>query len=141
MTRTIRVLHLEDSAQDAELVRHKLEADGVLCDIFVVCNRERFEAALAMEPFAVILLDYNLPDYDGITALKYAQLTKPEVPVILISGTVGDDDAVKSLHLGATDYLLKDRLDRLGSAVQRAVEEAENRIIHKRDQAALAESG
>ena len=140
MTRPLRVLHLEDSPRDAELIRHQLEVEGVSCDILLVDSKDSFEAALTQEPFDLILSDYNLPGYDGITALKQAQATQPDVPVILISGTVGDEEAVKCLHLGATDYLLKDRLDRLVPAVQRAIQEAETRRTRKRAEAALAQS-
>ncbi|MEP7309500.1 MAG: PAS domain S-box protein [Acidobacteriota bacterium] len=139
-THSLRVLHLEDSPRDAEMVRHKLDADGLACNILVANGKESFEGALTREPFDLIISDYNLPGYDGITALKHAQETHSEVPVILISGTVGDEEGVKCLQIGATDYLLKQRLDRLVPAVQRAVYEAERRRTQKRIEAALAES-
>jgi phosphoserine phosphatase RsbU/P len=72
----------------------------------------------------VIISDYILQDYDGISALKRAQAQQPDAPVIIVSGSLGEEAAVKCLHMGATDYLLKGRLDRLGPAVQRAVQEA-----------------
>jgi CheY-like chemotaxis protein len=100
------------------VVRHKLEAGGLSCDVLLVNSQDRFESALTQEPFDLILSDYNLPGYNGISALKYAQRTRPDVPVILISGTVGDEEGVRCLHLGATDYLLKDRLERLAPAVE-----------------------
>src|ERR1700682_6241620 len=137
MTRPLRVLHLEDSPRDAEMVRHKLDVEGVSCDILLAHNKDSFEAALTREPFDLILSDYNLPCYDGVTALKHAQETQPDVPVILISGTVGEEDAVKVLHIGATDYLLKDRLDRLAPAMRRAIEEAETRRTRKHVEHAL----
>jgi PAS domain S-box-containing protein len=136
-THRLRVLHLEDSPRDAEAVRHKLDVAGFCCDIVLVGDKGSFEAALMQESFALILLDYSLPTYDGISALKHAQRTHPDVPVILISGTVGDEEAVKCLHLGATDYLLKDRLDRLGPAAHRAIEQAETGRTRKRAEAAL----
>jgi two-component system cell cycle sensor histidine kinase/response regulator CckA len=135
----LRVLHLEDSPRDAEIVRRKLEVDGVSCDIRLVGGKDDFETALAEKRFDLILLDHNLPGYDGITALKYAQRTRPDMPVILISGTVGDEEAVKCLHIGATDYLLKDRLDRLAPAVHRAIEEAETRRSRRVAEAALVD--
>jgi two-component system, cell cycle sensor histidine kinase and response regulator CckA len=128
MTRPLRVLHLEDNARDAEMVRHKLDTDGVSCDILLVNRQEAFEAALAREPFDLILSDYSLPAYDGVAALEHAQRAQPHVPVIIISGTVGEEEGVRLLHLGATDYLLKGRLDRLGAAVQRAIHEAQGRV-------------
>jgi two-component system cell cycle sensor histidine kinase/response regulator CckA len=140
MTRPIRVLHLEDSPRDAELIRHRLDAADVSCDIVLATSKNSFEAALSREPFDLIISDYNLAGYDGLTALKQAQAAQPDVPVILISGTVVEEQAVKCLHIGATDYLLKDRLDRLGPAVHRALQEAETRRARKRVEGALGES-
>lgn len=121
----IRILHLEDSSRDAEMIQDKLEAEGLVCDIVHVDNRERFAAALADGSFDVILCDYNLPDYDGVSALKLAREKHPVTPVMLISGSLGEEEAVKCLHHGATDYLLKGRLERLPTAVKRALEDAE----------------
>src|ERR1700726_189500 len=131
MSRPLRVLHLEDSPQDAEIVHHRLDSEGGSSATLVVNGKDSFEAALTRESFDLILSDYNLAGYDGVTALKHAQETQPDVPVILISGTVGEEDAVKVLHIGATDYLLKDRLDRLAPAVHRAIQEAETRRTRK----------
>jgi PAS domain S-box-containing protein len=140
MTRPIRVLHLEDSPRDAEMIRHRLDVEDVACDILVANSKDSFEAALVAESFDLIISDYNLPGYNGVTALKQAQATQPDVPVILISGTVVEEQAVKCLHIGATDYLLKERLDRLGPAVRRALQEAETRRDRKRVEGALGES-
>ncbi|HMF60608.1 MAG TPA: PAS domain S-box protein, partial [Vicinamibacterales bacterium] len=103
-------------------------------------SQDSFEAALTREPFDLIISDYNLPGYDGVTALKRAQATQPDVPVILISGTVVEEQAVQCLLIGATDYLLKDRLDRLVPAVRRALQEAETRRARRRVEAALGKS-
>lgn len=121
---TIRILHLEDDPRDAELVLARLEAGGLACDIVRVDTRERFAAALAEGAFHVILCDYNLRDYDGISALKLAREKQPNAPVMLLSGSLGEDEAVKCLQHGATDYLLKERLERLPAAVKRALHEA-----------------
>jgi CheY-like chemotaxis protein len=99
----------------------------------------QFEAALTREPFDLILSDYNLPGYDGVAVLKHAQLVQPDVPVIIISGTVGEKEGVRCLHLGATDYLLKKSLDRLVPTVQRAIQEAETRRTRKQAEAALVD--
>jgi PAS domain S-box-containing protein len=127
VTRPLRVLHLEDNPRDAEMVQDQLTREGVACDIAMAHNQASFEAALAREPFDLILSDYNLPGYDGIAALKWAQAMQPDAPVIMISGTLGEEEAVKCLHIGATDYLLKDHLGRLVPAVQRALQEADAR--------------
>ena len=139
-TRPVRVLHLEDAPRDAEVVRSRLELDGLACDILVADTRGGFESALEHEPFDLIICDYNLPGYDGVTALKRALTSQPDVPVILVSGTVGEDEAVKCLQMGAIDYLLKGRLDRLGPAVRRAIKEAQSRLTRKRAEEALAQS-
>ena len=73
MTRPLRVLHLEDSPRDADVIRHKLDAEGVSCDITLVSTKDGFEATLTQQPFDLILSDYNLPGCDGVTALKHAQ--------------------------------------------------------------------
>jgi two-component system cell cycle sensor histidine kinase/response regulator CckA len=137
MTRPLRLLHLEDNPRDAEMIRHRLDVEGVSCDILLVDSKSGYEAALTRESFDLILSDYNLPGYDGIAALTKAQETQPDVPVILISGTVGEDEAVRCLHIGATDYLIKDRLDRLVPAVQRALQEAETQRTRKQTERAL----
>jgi CheY-like chemotaxis protein len=80
MTRSIRVLHLEDSPRDAEMIRHRLDVADVSCDIVLANSKDSFEAALTREPFDLIISDYNLPGYDGMTALKQAQATQPDVP-------------------------------------------------------------
>ena len=137
--RPIRVLHLEDSPRDADIIGHKLQMEDVSCEISLANSRERFDAALTRELFDLILCDYNLADYDGVSALKRAKEVQPDTPVIIISGTVGEEEAVKCLHTGATDYLLKQRLERLAPAVRRAIEEAEERRNRERAEAALQE--
>jgi PAS domain S-box-containing protein len=136
MSTPIRVLHLEDSPRDAELIRCLLESEGVVCDIVRTDNRRAFEAALQQDGFDIILTDNNLPDYDGTSALKAVQAQQPLTPVIVISGSLGEEDAVKCLQFGATDYLLKVRLERLVPAFRRALTEAKNR---QRREAAEAE--
>ena len=116
-----RLLHLEDNSRDAELIRDRLEIAGLGSDITLVHNRLGYEAALENGSYHLILCDYNIPDYDGISALNLARIKQPDVPVIIISGSLGEEEAVKCLHLGATDYLLKERLERLPAAVRRAI--------------------
>src|SRR6185436_6656533 len=110
------------------------------CDILVVNGKDSFEAALAGDPFDLIISDYNLPGYDGMAALKKAQAVQPDVPVILVSGTVNDEQAVRCLHMGAVDYVLKERLERLVPAVHRAIKEAESGRARHHVETALGES-
>lgn len=120
----IQVLHLEDSPRDAEIIESKLLAGGLDCAIKVVSNEQQYLAALDLGAYDIILCDYNLADYDGIRALKRARELHPLTPVLLISGCLGEEEAVKSLQSGATDYLLKQKLERLPAAVTRALAEA-----------------
>ena len=137
MKRPIRVLHLEDNPRDAEMVHDKLAVEGVSCEIVLANSKESFEAALAHESFDLIISDYSLPGYDGVAAIRWAQEKQPEAPLIVISGSLGEEAAVKCLQIGATDYLLKERLDRLVPAVQRAIQEAEGRRERKHTEQAL----
>lgn len=140
MNRSIRILHLEDSPRDAELIRRRLAAEDIACDTLRVGSRRGFEAALAAEAFDLILCDYNLPGYDGMSALTRVREQQPETPVIMISGTLNEDEAVACVKAGATDYVLKQRLQRLAPAVRRALREADERRGRVRAEEALRES-
>ena len=135
--RPIAILHLEDSPLDAELIRERLQRDGVRCNIRYASGREGFERALMEGTFELILCDYNLPDYDGLEALRHVRATLPDTPVIIISGTVGEAEAVNCLHAGATDYVLKGRIERLVPAVTRAFRDADERRVRARAEEAL----
>ena len=138
--RLIRVLHLEDSPRDAELIQQNLETGGLACDIVLVDGKEAFEAALARDAYDVILCDHNLPDYDGRSAITLAREKLPLVPVISLSGTLGEEEAVECLKLGATDYILKHRLERLVPAVRRALQETDERRVRLQAEEALRKS-
>jgi PAS domain S-box-containing protein len=133
----IRVLQLEDSPLDAEIVKHKLEVGGLNCHISHSNSKKQFETALAGGAFDIILCDYKLAGYDGISALALAKEKHPQTPVIMISGSLGEEEAVRCLQLGATDYLLKQRLERLVPAVKRALHEAAE--LNRRRQAEQAQ--
>ena len=121
---SIRILHLEDSFRDAEMIQDRLSLEPGNFEIVHVASGIRFAEALQQPGYDVILCDFNLPDFDGLSALKMAREKCPEVPVIIVSGAIDSEEAVGCLKAGATDYLLKQRLERLPSAVQRALEEA-----------------
>jgi two-component system, cell cycle sensor histidine kinase and response regulator CckA len=125
--RAIRILHLEDVRLDAELIQTILTSSGVRCEISVTPRRADFEAAVKDQPFDIILCDHGLPDYDGFSALRFAQENQPTTPVIVLSGVLDESHAVESLKSGATDYILKQRLTRLVAAVERALREARER--------------
>jgi PAS domain S-box-containing protein len=137
---SIRVLHLEDSALDAELVSEFLRAEGFSCQIERVWTRADFVRALAHGEFDLILADHRLPDFDGESALVIARSTAPAIPFIFVSGTLGEEVAVEALKRGATDYVVKQRLERLAGVVRRALAEAVERAERQRAEAALRTS-
>ncbi len=138
MTRRLRILHLEDEPDFAELVSTMLVQDSVEAEILRVGDRKSFVEALETKKFDLILSDYHLPQFTGLEALSMARKACPETPFILISGTIGEAAAINSLKAGATDYLLKHNPERLSSAVRRAVEEAGERAKLRDAEAELA---
>ena len=120
MKQALSVIHIEDSVEDSELVRQMLENDGLECEFQRVETRDQLVEALRQSGANLILSDCTLPGFRGLEALQIARATKPEIPFIFVSGTLGEETAIKSLHDGATDYVLKQRLSRLVPAVRRA---------------------
>jgi DNA-binding NtrC family response regulator len=132
MNGQLRILHLEDSRNDAELVLETLAQEGVACEIVRVETREDFTASIEHGGFDLILADYKLPVFDGLSALAVCREKSPDIPFIFVSGEIGEDRAIASLKNGATDYVLKDRLSRLAPAVNRAMAEAHEREGRKK---------
>src|SRR5271166_1288390 len=122
---------------DAVLVQASLESEGVVCDLTRADTQAGFLTYLQQGGFDLILADYTLPLFDGISALKIAQEVCPEVPFIFVSGTLGEELAIEALKMGATDYVFKTRLSRIGPSVRRALREAEERSERKRVEEAL----
>lgn len=120
----IKVLHLEDDKDDSELVLTELESLSCKIDYTRVDNEKEFRFQLEKNQFDIILADYNLPTFDGVSALKICSEKYPEIPFIIVSGTLGEEIAVKMLKYGADDYLLKQNLKRLAPAVAHSLEEA-----------------
>ena len=125
MTKSLRILHLEDDLQDAKLVDACLIGGGMDCDILWVDSGEAFLSALDRGGFDVILADYSLPVFDGLSAMRMARERCPETPFILVSGVLGEEEAIECLKLGATDYVLKHHLSRLVACIKRALREAD----------------
>jgi len=120
----LRVLYLEDDPRDAELVQETLAADGIESEIVRVETEADFIAALKQGGFDLVLADYTLPSFDGLLALEIVQQNWPEVPLIFVSGTLGEELAIEALKRGATDYVFKTRLTSIVPSVQRALREA-----------------
>ncbi len=136
----MRILLLEDSWADAELIGAALAKSKINCELVRVETRADFIEALKTETLDLILADYALPSFDGFSALELVRAICPEVPFIIISGILGEERAIETLKSGATDYVLKQRLERLVPAVERALREAEERKLLKQAEAELRKS-
>ncbi len=126
-----RVLMLEDSPLDAELVCAHLQKGGIRHTADRVSTREEFVEALGRHDYQLILADYNLPSFDGLAALAIAREKVPHVAFILVSGTLGEEAAIEAMRNGATDYVVKQRLNKLPDAVKRAWSESDERAARK----------
>ncbi|MEX0898053.1 MAG: EAL domain-containing protein [Steroidobacteraceae bacterium] len=128
----IRVILVEDSAPDVELVLRQLRSDGLEVASRVTFDEHSFRLALKEFSPQLILSDFSLPHFDGPSALRIAHLEAPNVPFIFVSGTIGEERAIDALKNGASDYVLKDNLRRLAPAIRgalRAVETARARDL------------
>ena len=125
-TKALRILLLEDVPSDAELVELVLQDAGLDYIAERVDTESGFINAMAAFSPHIVLADYRLPTYSGRAALEYAHLNYPDIPVIMVTGALGDEAAVELLKLGASDYVLKDRLVRLSLAIKRALSEAKD---------------
>jgi diguanylate cyclase (GGDEF)-like protein len=139
-TTSVRILHLEDDGADRELVALMLREAGLDCKITAVDNRTEFARALEHEVWDIILSDFALPVFDGLQALEIAVRMCPNTPFIFVTGTMGEDIAVESLKSGATDYVLKQNISRLESAIRRALAERAERLRRQQAEEKLAES-
>jgi PAS domain S-box-containing protein len=131
METVLRILHLEDDARDAELIEIALRREGLHFEMIRARREDDFRKALENESLDLILSDFSIPGFDGTAALDFARRSRPDVPFIFLSGTIGEERAVLALRQGATDYVLKDRIGRLPAAIQRALSEARE-IVRRR---------
>jgi PAS domain S-box-containing protein len=138
MKHSINILHLEDDPDDAELIKAKLDETDLNYRIAWVQTRDEFTAALGQNRYDLILSDFRLPMYDGMSALKLAQDRYPDIPFIFVSGTMGEDAVIEGLTKGATDYVLKLGLFRLPSVIKRALQDAKNSRKRRRIKEELA---
>jgi len=136
----LHILSLEDDPHDAELIQGLLEIAGITCELTRVDTHAAFLASLQQGGIDLILADYTLPSFDGLSALKLAMNLCPEVPFIFVTGTLGEEVAIEALKVGATDYVLKTRLSRLVPSVFRSLREAKERAERVRAEHALRRS-
>lgn len=132
--KTVRVLLVDDSADDRELILMNLRRGGYNPAYVGVDTEKAFNEALDNHKWDLILCDYSMPAFDGISALRILNKRKKDIPFILISGAIGEELAVKAMKAGAHDYLMKDNLQRLVPAIEREINEAENRKNHRQAQ-------
>jgi signal transduction histidine kinase len=140
MKTPLHILHLEDDPNDAALIQSILEAEGIACATTCVQTRADFVAALEQGASDLILSDFSLPAFDGLSAVEIVRDRWPDLPVILVSGSLGEERAIDALKSGATDYVLKARLARLVPAVRRAMKEVEERAERKKLESQFIES-
>jgi signal transduction histidine kinase len=136
----IRILLLEDDIKDAELIKFALDQDGLTFQLRRVDSEDQFLSQMEQLKPDIVLLDYTVPGFDGLKALAIAQQKYPDVPFIFVTGTLGEEVVIEMLKNGATDYVLKTRLTRLGSAVLRAIREAKDRLERKKAEVRLRKS-
>jgi len=140
MDERIRVLVIEDVAADVELEMHELKRFGLRCEGRCVETEPDFRRELEQFRPHVILSDFSMPHFDGMRALAIARELHSEIPFIFVSGTIGEEHAIRALKNGATDYVLKTNLVRLPAAVERALQDARDRSARRNAEAELEET-
>ena len=141
MKQQFNVLMVEDNASDAELIVREIKSAGMRCDAHRVETAVEFRRELDEFQPHVILSDFSMPKFDGMEALAIAKRSHPEVPFIFVSGTIGEENAVRALQSGAIDYVLKGNLLRLPPAIERAMNEIRERRARQALERELRESG
>ncbi len=136
----LRILMLEDTPSDAELEEYELRRSGIAYTLKRVQTRKDFIRELSEFGPDIVLSDYNLPEFSGMAALEIVRTSFPEIPVIMVTGALPDIEAVGLIHAGAKDYVLKDRLARLGPAVQRVLSMEQGIRARKTAELSLRES-
>jgi len=133
----LKVLIAEDSADDAVLIQRELVRGGFQIELLRVDSAPDMQAALGTAEWDLIITDHNMPGFDSSEALALAKQYDPEIPFILVSGSIGEEVAVDAMKSGAHDYVMKGNLKRLLPAVRRELREAQNRRAHQEAQAAI----
>ena len=138
--RSPRILILEDSRSDYELARRELIQGGLGQEIEWAKDRGSFLEALERTEPDIALLDHSLPGFDGISAMRLLRERLPDVPAIIVSGAIGEERAIETMRAGATDYVLKDKIERLVYVTRRALHEADQLRARKEVEKELQES-
>ncbi len=138
--RPLRILHIEDSPRDAEIIRERLIDAGFFLQMDLATNEQEFTTFLQRGGYDIILADYRFPAFDGTAALQLTKSLCPGIPFVCVSGAIGEEKAVELLKQGATDYVLKDRLYRLPLVMQRVLDEVREYKSRQLAEQALRES-
>src|ERR1041385_1079556 len=132
MPKTLRVLIIEDSLDDAELLLRELRRGGYEPAHERTDTAAATSAALGRGPWDVVIADHSLPQFSGLEALDLLKQTRRDIPFLILSGTIGEETAVAVMKAGADDYIMKDKLARLVPAVEHALRDAEVRRERRR---------
>lgn len=124
MEKTLRVLIIEDSSDDALLLLRQLKKEGYAPDYEIVSTAEDTVIALKKPGWDIILSDYLLPDFSGLEVLRLLSEMELDIPCLIVSGKIDEETAVAAMRAGAKDYIMKDNLKRLGSAIERELQES-----------------
>lgn len=127
MTGKIKILFLDDNLNDIELIQHQLKKDGLDYSSEITQDRVSYEKALKNFKPDIVLSDYSMPSFDGLTAFSILQTILPETPFVFISGTIDEENASELIKSGVTDYILKHKLFEITRKIIRALKEAEER--------------
>lgn len=133
----LHILHLEDDPLDSELAKEMLQAGGLNVEIDRVDSLAALTEALGRRRYALVLSDYTVPGTDPLEALRMVRRDYPDLPVVFLSGTIGEERATETLKLGANDYVLKQRMERLAFTVRRAMAEAQEFTRRRQAEEAL----
>ncbi|HEX9385936.1 MAG TPA: response regulator [Anaerolineales bacterium] len=130
----LRILIVEDSEDDAELIVQEIRRGGHMLEFERVETKPAMQQALAHGTWDIILSDYSMPNFSAMSALRVLKDSGLDIPFLVISGTIGEETAVTALKAGAHDFLLKDKLARLVPAIERELRDAETRRSHREAQ-------
>lgn len=140
MAKKLRLLIVEDSKTDADLILHELRKQGYELEFERVETAEAMGQALDKQDWDIVISDYVLPAFSGLSVLKLLQEKRPNIPCIISSGRIGDETAVSAMKAGAKDYVMKDNLRRLGQAVERELSDAQIRLERQKAEEALRQN-
>jgi signal transduction histidine kinase len=140
MATPLKLLIVEDSEDDAELILLALSRAGFAPDHACVEDADALRAALDAGPWDMVICDHSLPRLDAFTALKIAREKDRDIPFIVVSGVIGEEAAVETMRVGANDYVMKENLSRLAPAIERELRDAETRRQKRETEAALEEN-